>query len=85
MCICVYTHVLVQLKAPSKSKQTKPNNNKKAHNILQLKKQRMLAHGEEPEVKAKHFSLLIQDILWEEWAAGRALALQTGIEMSVSS
>lgn len=38
MCICVYTHVLVQLKAPSKSKQTKPNNNKKSPQHFAIEK-----------------------------------------------
>lgn len=70
-------HNLVQLKAPAK------NNKKK--NILQMKKQRILKLGGVRDEKKTYFSLLLQDILGVEGAPGKVLALQAGIEMSVSS
>lgn len=50
-----------------------------------MKKQRILELGGVRDEKKTYFSLLLQDILGVEGAPGKVLALQAGIEMSVSS
>ena len=79
----MHAHSLIQLKAPAKQNKTKTKTKKK-HLAIEKAKNTGTWRRARGENKT-YFSLLVQDILRVKGAPGRVLALQTGIEMSVSS